>query len=99
MRIFILTIVLLCSALLASAQQQPGGSGSLPPSTSSGGGGTVTSVTLAGTSNQIAVTGTCTITTTGTCTLSLPSGLVLPGTIDGLTITIRCTPGQTQPRS
>lgn len=49
--------------------------------------GTVTSVTIAGTTNQINVTGTCTITTTGTCTLALPSGLVLPGTINGLTIT------------
>lgn len=54
---------------------------------SSGGGGSVTSVVLAGTTNQVTVTGTCTITTTGTCTLSLPSGLVLPGTINGLTIT------------
>lgn len=52
-----------------------------------GGSGTVTSVVIAGTTNQIAVTGTCTITTTGTCTLSLPSGLVIPGTINGLTIT------------
>lgn len=52
-----------------------------------GGSGTVTSVTLAGTSNQITATGTCTITTTGTCTLSLPSGLILPGTVNGLTIT------------
>lgn len=52
-----------------------------------GGSGTVTSVAIGGTTNQINVTGTCTITTTGTCTLSLPSGLVLPGTIDGLTIT------------
>lgn len=49
--------------------------------------GTVTSITIAGTTNQINVTGTCTITTIGTCTLSLPSGLVLPGTINGLTIT------------
>ncbi len=49
--------------------------------------GTVSSLTLAGTTNQINVTGTCTIVTTGTCTLALPSGLVLPGTINGLTIT------------
>lgn len=52
-----------------------------------GGGGTVTSVTLAGTANQIGATGTCTGTTIITCTLSLPSAVVLPGTIDGLTIT------------
>ena len=52
-----------------------------------GGSGTVTSVTLAGTSNQVTVTGTCTGTTTISCTLSIPAGLVLPGTIDGLTIT------------
>jgi hypothetical protein len=43
-----------------------------------GGSGTVTSVTIAGTANEIAVTGGCAITTTGTCTLSLPSTLVLP---------------------
>ncbi len=53
----------------------------------SGGSGTVTSVTIAGTTNQIAATGTCTGTTVITCTLSIPPGLVLPGTIDGLTIT------------
>lgn len=52
-----------------------------------GGGGTITSITLAGTSSQIVATGTCSGTTTISCTLSLPSGLVLPGTINGLTIT------------
>jgi len=52
-----------------------------------GGSGTVTSVTINGTASQITATGTCTGTTTITCTLSLPSALVLPGTIDGLTIT------------
>src|ERR1700688_3515067 len=46
-------------------------------------GGSVTSVVIAGTSNQIAVTGTCTITTTGTCTLSIPSSPTLPGTTTG----------------
>jgi hypothetical protein len=51
------------------------------------GGSGVTSITLAGTSNQITVTGTCTVTTTGTCTFSLPSGLQLPGTINKLTLT------------
>jgi hypothetical protein len=38
------------------------------------GAGSVTSVTIAGTSGQIAVSGTCTITSTGTCTIGLPSG-------------------------
>jgi hypothetical protein len=51
------------------------------------GSGTVTSITLAGTSNQITVTGTCTVTSTGTCTFSLPSGLQIPGTINKLTLT------------
>ena len=49
--------------------------------------GTVMSVQIAGTANQIAATGTCTITVTGTCALSIPSAFVLPGTINGLTIT------------
>lgn len=53
----------------------------------SGGAGTVTSITLAGTAGQITVTGTCTVTTTGTCTFSLPSNVVLPGTINSLTLT------------
>lgn len=52
-----------------------------------GGSGTVTSVTIAGTSNEITATGTCTGTTTISCTLSVPSGFILPGTINGLTIT------------
>lgn len=58
-----------------------------PGSGGGGGGGTITSVTLAGTTNQITATGTCTGTTTISCTLSLPSGLILPGTVNGLTIT------------
>lgn len=60
-----------------------------PPSTGNGGGGsgTVTSVLVAGTANQITATGTCSGTTTVSCTFSIPSGFVLPGTIDGLTIT------------
>jgi fibronectin-binding autotransporter adhesin len=37
----------------------------------------VSSVTIAGTSNQITATGTCTITSSGTCTLSLPAAIVL----------------------
>ncbi len=40
--------------------------------------GTVTSVTIAGTSNQITVTGTCSGTTTINCTHSLSSTLQLP---------------------
>lgn len=39
--------------------------------------GTVTSVVMAGTANQITVTGTCTVTTSGTCTFSLPAGIIL----------------------
>lgn len=39
--------------------------------------GTVTSVVIAGTSNQVNVAGTCTITTSGTCTVSLPAGVIL----------------------
>lgn len=42
-----------------------------------GGSGTVTRVTIAGTTNQINVTGTCTITTSGTCTLSLPNAVIV----------------------
>lgn len=53
----------------------------------SAGSGTVTSVVIAGTANQITASGTCTVTTTGTCTLSLPSGLLIPGTINKLTLT------------
>jgi hypothetical protein len=41
------------------------------------GGGGVTSVTIAGTTNQITASGTCTITMTGTCTLSLPAAVTL----------------------
>ncbi len=62
------------------------------PSPSGGGGGlpgtgTVTSITLAGTPNEITVIGTCTVTTTGTCTFSVPSDFRLPGTINRLTLT------------
>ena len=49
-----------------------------------GGSGTVTSVGLAGTANQITVTGTSPITTSGSWTLSFPSaGVTLPGTTSG----------------
>lgn len=56
--------------------------------------GTVTSVIVAGTPNQIATTGTCTVTTTGTCTLSLlPTVLTAgtSGTFSGPAGTIVCT--------
>lgn len=49
--------------------------------------GSVTNVTIQGTAGQITATGTCTIVTTGTCTLSIPSSLLLPGTINKLTLT------------
>jgi hypothetical protein len=55
------------------------GTFAVPPA----GSGTVTSVTMAGTANQIAVTGTCTVTTTGTCTFSIPNSPTLPGTTTG----------------
>ncbi len=77
-------ILLMTVACLPLFAQMPIGGGSIG---GSGGSGTVTSVAIAGTTNQINVTGTCTGTTTISCTLSLPTGLVLPGTIDGLTIT------------
>jgi hypothetical protein len=62
-------------------------SGAYAVLTGGGGGGGVTSFTVAGTANQITATGTCTVTTTGTCTLSLPAGLIIPGTINKLTLT------------
>ena len=46
----------------------------------SGGGGGVTSITIAGTPNQIAVAGTCMVTSTGTCTVSITNSPTLPGT-------------------
>jgi hypothetical protein len=51
------------------------------------GGGSVVSIALNGTANQITLTGTCTSTTTVMCTFSLPPNVVLPGTINSLTIT------------
>ena len=52
--------------------------------TSGGGaGGGVASVVIAGTSNQITATGTCTITSTGTCTLSIPNSPVFTTPIIG----------------
>ncbi len=57
------------------------------PKPSGAGSGTVTSITIAGTLNQITATGTCAITTAGTCTLSVPSVFLLPGTINKITLT------------
>jgi len=48
-----------------------------------GGSGTVTSVGLAGTANQITVTGTSPITNSGSFTLSIPNNPTLPGTTTG----------------
>lgn len=53
----------------ASARSGGGGGG--------GGSGTVTSVTIAGTANQVTASGTCTITISGTCTLSQPNAVIL----------------------
>lgn len=55
------------------------------------GSGSVTSVGLAGTANQITVTGASPITGSGSWTLSLPSVLTLPGTVNKLTITAPAT--------
>ncbi len=46
-----------------------------------GGSGTVTSVGLAGTANQITVTGATPITTSGSWTLSIPTNPTLPGNV------------------
>jgi hypothetical protein len=48
------------------------------------GSGTVTSVTLAGTANELSASGTCSSTTAVSCTFSFPSGgVTLPGTTSG----------------
>ncbi len=78
----LLLFLALASMLPAQFTTYPSGGGSS---------GTVTSAVLAGTANQITVSGTCTITTTGTCTFSLPSVLALPGTINKLTLTSPAT--------
>ncbi len=76
----LLGVVLAAPFVFCQVTQLPGGGGGA-------GTGTVTSVVLAGTDNQITVTGTCTITDTGTCTFSIPSNLRIPGTINKLTLT------------
>lgn len=76
-------LIILALTGWTSLAQRPG-AGSIGGSGSSG---TVTSLTLAGTTNQITVTGTCTVTTTGTCTFSIPSDFRLPGTINKITLT------------
>lgn len=70
-------------------------SGTVHAATAAGAPGTVTSVIIAGTTNEITATGTCTVTTTGTCTLSLPTA-VLTDTIGycadaGMSDTYACT--------
>ena len=59
------------------------------------GNGTVTSIGLAGTANQITITGSTPITGAGSWTLSLPSTLLFPGTIQvtGLTTLAASTTG------
>lgn len=85
MRLFAV-FLLVCGLFAQTAVRYTGQPGAVPLHIGDGT-GSVTSVVIAGTANQITATGTCTITTTGTCTLSIPSAFVLPGTIDGLTIT------------
>lgn len=63
------TIVGTINPSRTSARSGGGGGG--------GGSGTVTSITIAGTANQITASGTCTVTTTGTCTLSQPNAVIL----------------------
>jgi hypothetical protein len=55
------------------------------------GAGTVTSIGLAGTGNQITVTGATPITGSGSWTISLPSVLMLPGTLNKITFTAPTT--------
>lgn len=69
------TFLLFASVLGAQTIINPGGSG---------GTGTVTSVGLAGTANQITVTGPSPITSSGSWALSFPAGgVTLPGTTTG----------------
>lgn len=49
------------------------------------GSGTVTSVGLAGTANQVTVTGATPITASGSWTLSVPSTFIAPGTFEAVT--------------
>jgi len=64
---------------------------------SAGGSGSVTSVGLAGTANQITVTGATPITGSGSWTLTLPSILTLPGTLNKITFTPPTTAWTIQP--
>jgi hypothetical protein len=57
------------------------GTGTWTALASGGATGTVTSVGLAGTANQITVTGSSPITLSGSWTLSFPSAVTLPGTL------------------
>ncbi len=90
-------VILLCAiAVTASAQQLKIIPQIAPPgfttAIAGAGSGTVTSAVIAGTADQITVSGTCTITTTGTCTLSLPSVLILPGTVSATSISTGASP-------
>lgn len=89
MKLLKLIALLVSSCVLAHAQLC--GSGTLIPMPigvpgtftckPSSSAGTVTSVGLAGTTNQITVTGATPITGSGSWTLTLPSGLIFPGTV------------------
>lgn len=78
-----LQAVRVCLSVYASGAVQTSITSSVGPSANGlgsgggGGSGTVTSVTIAGTANQVTASGTCTITTTGTCTLSQPNTVIL----------------------
>src|SRR6202142_1177320 len=81
-------LLALSSCLLSSAQQGGGGGAG----GGGGGSGTVTSVGLAGTANQITVTGSTPITTSGSWTLSLTSSVIL-GTDNATAGTIQLANG------
>jgi len=53
--------------------------------------GTLTNVQLTGTGSQITLSGTCSSTAIVTCVLSLPSVLILPGTVNRITLTAPAT--------
>jgi hypothetical protein len=73
----LISLILLCAAH-AQVYDPFLGRIVLKQSTSGAGTGTVTSVTIAGTSRKVSVSGGCSITVSGTCTLTLPSDLLLP---------------------
>lgn len=77
MRRLLLTVFCTTLSLIAQITPPPGG----------GGGGGVSHIVIAGTANQITVSGVCNITTTGTCTLSIPSPFIAPGAVEGTSFT------------